>query len=43
VLFPKLYKEHSGALVSGACLLVKANVSNRNGELSLALENMKAL
>jgi DNA polymerase-3 subunit alpha len=43
VVFPKLYKEHAGAIASGKCLLVKGNVSNRNGELSLALENLKPL
>lgn len=43
VVFPKLYKEHAEHLVSGNCLLIKATVSKRNGEVSLALENVKAL
>jgi DNA polymerase-3 subunit alpha len=43
VMFPKLYKEHAGLLSPGTCVLVKGTVSNRNNELSLALENMKAL
>lgn len=43
VVFPKLFKEHGGALVEGSCLLVKGTVSNRNGELSLSIENLKAL
>ncbi len=43
VVFPKLFKEHSGAIVPGACLLIKGNVSNRNGELSLSIENLKVL
>lgn len=43
VIFPKLYKEHAALIAPGACLLVKGTVSNRNGEISLALENMKAL
>ncbi|MGE5540728.1 MAG: DNA polymerase III subunit alpha [Bacillota bacterium] len=43
VIFPKLYKERGAAVASGTCVLVKATVSNRNGELSLAIENLKAL
>jgi DNA polymerase-3 subunit alpha len=43
VAFPKLYKEHAASIASGTCLLIKGNVSNRNGELSLALENLKPL
>lgn len=43
VIFPKLYKEHAEKVVAGTCLLVKATVNNRNGELSLALENLKVL
>jgi DNA polymerase-3 subunit alpha len=43
VMFPKLYKEHSALLVPGACLLVKATVSSRNNELSLAIDKVKAL
>lgn len=43
VVFPKLFKEHNGAITSGACLLVKGSVSNRNGELSLSIDNLKPL
>jgi DNA polymerase-3 subunit alpha len=43
VAFPKLYKEHASKIAPGMCLLVKANVSDRNGEISLALENLKEL
>jgi DNA polymerase III subunit alpha len=43
VVFPRLFKEHSSAIAAGICLLVKGNVSNRNGELSLALEDVKPL
>lgn len=42
-LFPKLFKEHAEAVVPGKCLLVKGTVSNRGGELSLAIENLKVL
>ena len=43
VVFPKLFKTHGAALTTGTCLLVKGSVSNRNGELSLALDNLKPL
>ncbi|MFH1178151.1 MAG: DNA polymerase III subunit alpha [bacterium] len=43
VVFPKLFKEHSAAIISGACLLVKGKVSVRNGETSLAIEELKVL
>lgn len=43
VAFPKLYKDHAATLTSGTCVLVKATVSTRNGEISLALDNVKAL
>jgi DNA polymerase III subunit alpha len=43
VAFPKLFKEHASHIASGACVLVKANVASRNGELSLALDNLKPL
>ena len=43
VVFPRLYKERGTAVTPGACLLIKGSVSNRNGELSLAIENLKAL
>lgn len=43
VIFPKLYKEHAALIEPGICVLLKAQVSNRNGEISLAVENLKAL
>ncbi|MBU6320996.1 MAG: DNA polymerase III subunit alpha [Patescibacteria group bacterium] len=43
VIFPKLYKEHGAAVVAGTCFAIKATVSKRGGELSLAVENLKAL
>jgi DNA polymerase-3 subunit alpha len=43
VIFPKLHKEHGALIHTGSCVLIKGTVSNRNGELSLALENIKAL
>jgi DNA polymerase-3 subunit alpha len=43
VIFPKLYKEFAPYVVAGQCLLVKATVSQRNGELSLAFDNLKPL
>ena len=43
VLFPKLFKEHMNTIVPGVCLLVKAKVSVRNGEPSLAIEELKVL
>ncbi len=43
VVFPRLYKERGDAVTAGACLLVKGTVSKRNGELSLALENLKPI
>ncbi len=43
VIFPKLFKEHSKLLVPGTCILIKARVSLRNGETTLAVEDLKAL
>jgi DNA polymerase III subunit alpha len=43
VVFPKLLKEHAGALTEGTCFLAKSKVSLRNGELSLTIEEMKLL
>jgi DNA polymerase-3 subunit alpha len=43
VVFPKLFKEHANAIVPGACVLVKGKVSVRNGETSLAIEELKPL
>lgn len=43
VLFPKLFKSQGEHLVDGACVLIKASVSKRNGELSLAVDDLKPL
>lgn len=43
VMFPKLYKDHGTLLEPGKCVLVKATISNRNNELSLALDKIKRL
>jgi len=43
VIFPKLYKEKAAAATVGACALIKATISNRNNEISLSVENIKAL
>ena len=43
VVFPKLFKEHALVIRPGQCLLVKAKVSVRQGETSLALEDLKPL
>jgi DNA polymerase-3 subunit alpha len=43
VVFSKLYKERGDVLKAGQCILVKGSVSMRNGELSLSVENLKAL
>jgi DNA polymerase-3 subunit alpha len=42
-IFPKLFKEHGERILVGACLLVKGTVSDRNGDISLAIENLKVL
>lgn len=43
VLFPKLLKEHASLIAPGACILVKGKVSVRNGEPSLAIDELKPL
>ena len=43
VVFPRLFKEHATAIVSGACFLVKGKVSVRNGEISIAIEDLKPI
>ena len=43
VVFPRLFKEHANALVPGACLLVKGKISIRNGEPSIAIDDIKPL
>jgi DNA polymerase-3 subunit alpha len=43
VIFPRLFKEHAAIITPGSCLLVKGKVSVRNGEPSLAIEELKPL
>lgn len=43
VIFPRLYKEHTSTVQVGRCALIKGAVSIRNGETTLAIENLKAL
>jgi DNA polymerase III subunit alpha len=43
VVFPKLFKEHSASIIPGACLLLKGKVTIRNGEPSLAIEELKPI
>lgn len=43
VIFPKTFKEKSELVTVGTCLLIKGTVSNRNGEISFAVEDLKAL
>ncbi len=43
VIFPKLYKEHGAVVSPGSCMLVKGSVSSRNGELSIAIDDLKPL
>lgn len=43
VIFPKLFKEHMALIVPGTCVLIKGTVSLRNGETTIAIENLKAL
>jgi DNA polymerase-3 subunit alpha len=43
VIFPKLYIEQGKSFVAGSCVLIKGTVSNRNGEVSLTIENAKPL
>lgn len=43
VIFPKLYKEQSHAVQPGTCVLIKGSVSIRNGETTLAIDNLKAI
>ncbi len=43
VVFPKLYKERAALLTTGTCILIKGKVSIRNGETTLAIDDLKAL
>ncbi len=43
VIFTKLFKEHAAVIAPGSCLLVKGKVSIRNGETTLAIDELKPL
>lgn len=43
VIFPKLFKEHAKLITPGTCILIKGNISVRNGETTIAIENLKPL
>lgn len=43
VVFTKLFKEHAAILVPGNCILIKSKVSIRNGETTLAIDELKPL
>jgi DNA polymerase-3 subunit alpha len=43
VAFPKLFKEHAAAITEDACLLIKGKVTVRNGEPSIAIDELKLL
>ncbi|MFI5260705.1 MAG: DNA polymerase III subunit alpha [Candidatus Paceibacteria bacterium] len=43
VVFPKLFKEHALVIEPGVCLLIKGKVTVRNGEPSIAIEELKPL
>ncbi|MCX6789928.1 MAG: OB-fold nucleic acid binding domain-containing protein, partial [Candidatus Kaiserbacteria bacterium] len=43
VIFPKLLKEHAALIVPDACLLIKGKVTVRNGEPSIAIDELKPL
>lgn len=43
VAFPKIYKTKKEVFVSGKCVGIKAKVSERNGEKSLLIEEIKEL
>ncbi|HUX81106.1 MAG TPA: DNA polymerase III subunit alpha [Candidatus Paceibacterota bacterium] len=43
VIFPKLFKEHAARITPDACLLIKGKVTVRNGEPSIAIDELKPL
>ncbi|MFA6502715.1 MAG: DNA polymerase III subunit alpha [Candidatus Paceibacterota bacterium] len=43
VIFPKLLKEHAATVAPDVCLLIKGKVSVRNGEPSIAIDELKPL
>jgi len=43
VVFPKLFKQHANVIVPGECMLAKGKVSIRNGETTLAIDELKPI
>jgi len=43
VVFPKNFSEHRNIIKPESCIALRGRLSNRNGELSLVAENLKAL
>ena len=43
VIFPKLFKEHAALIAPDTCLLIKGKVTVRNGEPSIAIDELKPL
>lgn len=43
VVFPKNYEEHRAIIKPDTCIALKGRLSNRNGELSMVAEALKAL
>ncbi len=43
VIFPKSYAEHKAIIVPDSCIALKGKLNNRNGELSLVADALKAL
>ena len=43
VVFPKNFSQYKDILKPDSCIALKGRVSNRNGELSLIAEALKAL
>ncbi len=43
VIFPKDYAEHKAIIQADTCIKIKGRLSNRNGELSVVAEKIKAL
>lgn len=43
VVFPKLFKQHAAVVAPDRCILVKGKITVRNGEPSIAIEELKPL
>ena len=43
VIFPESYKEFKSILKPDSCIALKGRLNNRNGELSMVAERLKAL